>query len=127
MTKHASFFLRTDCDGIQLEKFLLIKKIIFTDPRGCSVLTSFFGFVFFPPNWNCLNSTDQPLQMPSLKEPGKFDNFTVSTRKCDSLPCSCICLPIVNHLNLHLTDISNFSVRELRWIDFGKSYVEELI
>lgn len=127
MKKHASFFLRIDCGGIQLEKFLLIKKTIFTDTRRCSVLTRFLGFVFFPPNWNCLNSTDQLLQIPSLKEPGNFDNSTVSTRKRGSLPCSCICLPIVKHLNLHLTDISNFSVRQLMWIDFGKSYVEELV
>lgn len=65
-------------------------------------------------------TTDQQIQIPSLKKTGKIVDFTGSTWTCDSLPCSCICLPIINHLNLHLTEISDCSVRRLMWVDFGK-------
>lgn len=101
-------------NGTQLEKFLLIKEVIFAVTCGHSVLTPLFyqtGTVW---------TTDQQIQIPSLKKTGKIVDFTGFTWTCDSLPCSCICLPIINHLNLHLTEISDCSVRRLMWVDFGK-------
>lgn len=79
----------------------------------CSVLTTLFY------QTGILWTADQQTQIPSLKEMGKLVNFTVST-KCDSLPGFCIFLPVINHLNVHVNEISNFSVRELMWIDFSK-------
>lgn len=100
---------------IQFEKFLLIKKVFFADT--CAHMQCIDNFVL--PNWNSLNyrSTDTDTILEGNKKNTSI--FTVST-KCDSLPRFCIFLPIINHLNLHVNEISNFSVRELMWVDFSK-------
>lgn len=70
MKKHASFFLRIDCGGIQLEKFLLIKRMISTDmwvQRTDQVLE----FCFF----------STKLELFELYRPTVTDTFFEGTRK----------------------------------------------